>query len=170
MTIRYPCAYAAVWLIAIVSSPASAADPKKNETAAKKDQQAKEIAIRFMKAYKDKDMDAMMKMADVPWYDEPGKPVIMKERDEVKRHLQKHLDDFDKPEEVPTDVIEVFAYGPARKKKVDASDERFLKVQDQVFAEDDRIVLIGRAKNKEPVLVIGVRFRNGKPLVCGAFH
>jgi hypothetical protein len=153
----------------LVSDRLWADESKKDDDAAKKDEQAKELAVRFMKAYKDKDLDAMMKMVDVPWYDEPGKPVVMKEKDEVKQFLQWHIDREDKPEWIPIEAVQIMTYSTHRKQRTDPSEERFVKAEDAVFAADDRIVLVARPNDKRPRLGVGIRFREGKPFVCAAF-
>jgi hypothetical protein len=154
---------------ALISSRLRAEEPKKDDGAAKKDEHAKELAVRFMKAVNAKDIDAMMKMADVPWYDEPGRPLVIKDRRELEGHLKKQLDDVDPKYVIPTEVVRVFAYGPFRKKNTNKHDEEFFKAQDQVFADGDRVLIMENPKSKQEGLIVGVRFRDGKPLVCGLF-
>jgi hypothetical protein len=152
---------------ALVSEHLRADEPKKDDAAAKKDEQAKELAVRFMKAYKDKDIDGMMKMVDAPFYHEPGEPVVIKERDVLRDYFSKQLNRLKEPDRLPTHAVRLMTYGNERKKLKDF-DEKLLKVQDEVFAIDDRIVIIGEPKSDRE-LIVGVRFRDGKALVCAFF-
>src|SRR5688572_23498576 len=97
-----------VAMFSFLFSPTLTAQERKKEgdTTAKNDEQAKEIAVRFMKAIKEKDIEGAMKLADVPWYSERGlKPHIVKDRDDVRSEVRKTIDDFKlHPDRVPTDV------------------------------------------------------------------
>ena len=65
------------------------ADPPKSDP----EQQAKAFAEQVLKTMLAKDLDAVMKMADVPWYHDKKK--VIKDAAELKRELKSLFDQKD---------------------------------------------------------------------------
>src|SRR5262245_63516376 len=78
----------------------------------KADESAKELTGRFLKAINAKDVDALMKVIDVPWYDDNEQKLI-RTRDELKKALKKVLDETDSPVEGET-IKTIMTYEKAR--------------------------------------------------------
>ena len=118
-------------------------------------QLAKEAAEQFLKAAKAKNLDGLMKIADVPWYSDG---VVVKDRDELKQGLEFSLRGTRPP---PSEVIRITTYGEIR--ELLKKDRR--EPADEVLVKDDLAVFVGQ-KGK-PMGVLFVRVRDGKAKVTG---
>ncbi len=127
----------------------------------KTDEQAKEAANQFMKAVKARDIDAVMKTVQVPWFHN-GKKVI-KERDELKQEFGKLFEKRDFAG-LNYEIKQVVSYDSVRKKVNDKERE----LLDEVVGKDDRVVLVVLDnKMKEERVTLLVKQREGKAAVVG---
>ena len=127
----------------------------------KPEDQAKEVVGQFVKAVKAKDVDAVMKVAGVPWFAD-GKEVI-KSEDELKTYVKSKLDGLKDPDRVPSEVIRVERWDKfPRREKLGADDA---KKVDEVVGKDGLVVILGRdGKDAGAILV---RVEGGKVKVVG---
>jgi hypothetical protein len=123
---------------------------------AKEEQLAKAAATQFFKALNAKQLDDLMKVADVPWWS--GDEELVKDRDELRKIMREVLDNLGE-HKFPTEVTQVLTYAEARKKIEDA---KTLAVLDKLLDRKDRIVVFG--KDEHGLLV---RIREGKARVIG---
>jgi hypothetical protein len=158
-----------VALAAALMPPRLAADeqPAHDESAIK-DELAKTTALRFLKAYKAKDLDTLLDLADAPWYEERDNPLIVTHADLLRENFRKTLERLKNPSQLADEPTSVLPYGPARRAMKGGLYEKYLVIQDEVFGEGDRIVIFGDPDAANAV-AIGVRFRDGKPLVAALF-
>jgi len=158
-----------VALAAAVMPPRLAADEQSaQDPSAIKDELAKTTATRFLKAYKAKDLDTLLDLADAPWYEERESPLIVTHVDLLRENFRKKLAGLKDPGRLANEPTSVLTYGPARRAMKGGLYERYLVIQDEVFGEGDRIVIFGDPDAANAV-AIGVRFRDGKPLVAAIF-
>jgi hypothetical protein len=75
----------------IISLPAASSVCVAEEE--EQEKRIKQVVEPFLKALTDKEIDAAMKYADVPWLTDNEK--IIKDRDELKKHLQEKMKSFD---------------------------------------------------------------------------
>jgi len=132
-----------------------AADPPKAED------QAKAVVEQFVKAVKAKDLDAVLKVAAVPWLAD-GKRVI-KDADDLKSYVKEKLDGLTDPDRVPSDVLRVGRWEKfAGRAKLDAAEA---KMADEVAGKEGLVVVLGRdGKDGGAILV---RVEGGKAKVVG---
>jgi hypothetical protein len=158
-----------VALTAALMPPRLAADEQlAHDDSAIKDELAKTTALRFLKAYKAKDLDTLVDLADAPWYEERESPLIVTHTDLLRENFRKKLERLKDTSQLATEPTSVLTYGPARRAMKGGLYEKYLVIQDEVFGEGDRIVIFGDPDAANAV-AIGVRFRDGKPLVAALF-
>lgn len=58
------------------------------------EEKVKEVARQFVQAVKAKDIEALMKVSGVPWFD-PFEELVIKDRMELRRYWQDRLSDLD---------------------------------------------------------------------------
>jgi len=127
----------------------------------KPEDQAREVVGQFVKAVKAKDVDAVMKVAGVPWFAD-GKEVI-KSEDELKRYVTLKLDGLTNPDRVPSEVIRVERWDKFPRREKLGADEA--KKVDEIVGKDGLVVILGRdGKDAGAILV---RVEGGKVKVVG---
>jgi hypothetical protein len=135
--------------------------------AADKDEdKAKEVVVAFLKAIKAKDIDALMKTVDVPFYLDGVRRKPVATADDLKAKLRAELDRV-KPEEVETEVGKVLDLPAIRKEAgadADAKDSLIPDIE-KVIGKDGFVVPVLR-DGKERYAVL-VRIKDGKAKVVG---
>lgn len=129
------------------------------DEAEKANAQAREVVEKLAKAVKAKDIDAVMKIVDVPFFWD-GKKTI-KDRDDLRKEIVGVFAEKDFSE-VTLEVKEVFTVEVVQG-KLKEKERELLK---DVVTKDDRVVLLGTNMDKDKVAVF-VRLRDGKARVVG---
>jgi hypothetical protein len=148
--------------------PISAPAPIK-ATVQSSDEQATAVASRFLLAFKARDVNGMLALADAPWYEERENPIIVTHVDLLREHFQRAVDRLTNSGGLAAEPTKVLTYGPARRQLKGSHHEKYLIAQDHVFRWDDRIVIFGDPDATNSV-AIGVRFRDGKASVAALFR
>jgi hypothetical protein len=153
------------FLIAI-ATPIHAAD--------KDEDKAKEVVAAFLKGLKDKDLEAMMKTADVPFIFDMGvqSPKTIEKRDELKDVMAK-LIEIAQPEKVKAlEVGKVYDMsGLAKQAKDSGAPEeeikKFIEQAEKLVGKDGRMVMLmkGGEEGKGAAGLL-VRFKDGKALIA----
>jgi hypothetical protein len=155
----------AVSLVVVFTAPAFAAD--------KDEEKAKEAATVFLKGLKEKDLDAMMKVADVPFAFDADRqdPRMIEKRDELKEKMAKFIDGA-VPEKVKAlevgtvyDMAGFAKYIKDLGKAESGSD--FVKQAEKLAGKDGRIAMLVIKGGKE-VPGFLIRFKEGKAFVVSA--
>src|SRR5262245_58188240 len=116
--------------------------------AVKDEDKAKEVAVAFLKAVKEKDIDALMKTVDVPFLIE-GKETFTKTED-LKDALKAFFDDV-KPEKIPTEVGAVFDMEAIRKKTAD--DKTIFERLEKILGKNGYMVMFKVGKKEGGLFV-----------------
>jgi hypothetical protein len=134
------------------SAPAPAPDPKAEA-------QAREVVGQFLGGLRAKDLDALKKATDVPWYD-TGADRVITDGEELAAHLNKRMSHTE-AEKVPTTISEVAPFSATR----DTVKNQELRGHlDKVLSKDDLVV---RMAAKGDIVYVFVRIRDGKARVVG---
>ncbi len=152
----------AVSLFIVSAAPAFAAD--------KDDDKAKQVATAFLKGLKEKDLDAMMKVADVPSIADIGpNPKTIEKREELKEAMAKLIETA-KPEKVMAlevgkgyDMAGLAKY--AKDNGGGEETEKFIARAEKFVGKDGRMVMLVRRNGKEGMGFL-IRFRDGKALIA----
>jgi hypothetical protein len=153
---------------ALMPSRLAADEQPAHDESAIKDELAKTTALRFLNAYKAKDLDTLLDLADAPWYEERESPLTVMHADLLRENFRNSLERLKDPSQLADEPTSVLTYGPARRAMKGGLYEKYLVVQDKVFGEGDRIVIFGDPDAANAV-AIGVRFHDGKPVVAALF-
>ncbi len=152
----------AVTLLVAFAAPALAAD--------KDEEKAKEVSLAFLKAMKEKDLDAVLKTVEAPFY-LGGDKEVLKNGDELKVKLAEVLKEL-KPENVPDGIGKVFDLPAMRKmlaeaKKEDLTkrDQALLRIAEGLKADTVYVIRVERKGEVQGVVI--VRFKDGKAVVVG---
>lgn len=125
----------------------------------KGDVQAREAVEKFMKAIKAEDLDALMKVCDVPFFQDGQK--IIKDRDELKKEFAKVFQDKDLTQ-LSFEIKEVHLFDKIGA-KLNEKDRELLK---EVIGKEDRVVLVDvKVGDRGDKAAIMVRAKDG--LVVG---
>jgi hypothetical protein len=127
----------------------------------KLDARAKETVDQFMKAMTAHDIDATMKVVDVPFFWDGVE--IIKNRDFLKQKLEE-IFKRNRIKGLGYDLKEVWSFGNLPQK---AASEKDKKLLGQILDKDDRVVLVLWKPPGMDGLVAAVRFRDGKAKVAG---
>jgi len=154
MVARIAVAIVAVLFAAV--GPVRAAEPDD-----KTKMKAKEVVEQFIKAIKAEDLDALLKIIDVPWLHDNK---VIKDKDDQKATIKKAFDDKDFSN-LSAEIREYHTYGDVREK---LKEDRREKV-DEVLSKEDVIVMIqldtgDGNKRRNGVLV---KIKDGKAKVVG---
>jgi hypothetical protein len=131
----------------------------------KPEDQAKEAALAFLKAVKAKDVDAIMKLTDVPFAYKEGELAVHKEADALKKWMKGRLEELKDPDKVPRTVDEVITFD-SLKEKIKTPSERVLA--EEVMGKDGFLALVSSDDGKK--VGIAVRMKGGKPKIVGLVH
>jgi hypothetical protein len=125
------------------------------------DSLAKDSALKFVRALKDKDVKKALKLAAVPWFDVGDEKLIDTEKDLAKMWDAKleHLD----LAEIMIDSIEV---APFAKPRDDLENESIRKELDVALGKEGRVVVVGGKEGLGSRFVL-VQVRDGKAAVVG---
>jgi len=126
------------------------------------DKAATEIVGKFMAAVKAKDLDAVMKTVEVPWFHK-GEEVI-KERSELKKEFDSLFAKRDF-RDLRYEIMRIAAFSAVRDKTM--GEER--KLLDEVLSGSDRVVLLEIVSEKKgpEKLVLLVRLAQDRAWVVG---
>jgi hypothetical protein len=147
---------------ALLGTPVGVGDRKKdNET----DVQAKETVERFFKALKAKDIDGLMKAADVPFCREGGKNI--NKREDLKQFFQKAL----KVRDLSKDAITIKLVTTLP--ELEAAEGKFTdderRACEEALGKDHRVVKVEwtrSGKDRHRTLIL-VRLHKGTAKVVG---
>jgi hypothetical protein len=115
---------------------------------------AEEVVRKFLMAAKAKDLDGLLKLADVPWYSDGNK--IVKDREELRSRLKRTCVDLVNAERVPSDVLGLLRVGEFG----DPFAGNRLAI-DEVATNDDWVVIVGE-NGKLGLFFVRVRAGVGK--------
>jgi hypothetical protein len=146
------------YLAAVVCLAALAAARPCRADSDKADALAREAVEQFTKAVKAEDVDAVMKLVDVPFFFD-GKRVI-KDRDELRKEFTDAFDEKDLTQ-ISVEIKEIHAF-EAIEEKLKENDREMLK---EVLAKGDRVVVL-EVDSKEKV-GLAVRIRDGQAKIVG---
>src|SRR5262249_53908650 len=121
-----------VVLIALGSAALVRAQDKKED----RDEQAKKLVNQFAKARWARDLDTLVKITDVPWFDNlSGKRRVIADRDLLKKELANQLPSEKRAGEVSFEAFEVISYARFLEKHKNGD-----KLLDQVLKKEDRLL------------------------------
>jgi hypothetical protein len=153
----------AVVVIGLACGVAGSAAPKPKDPEPNIDALAKEAAEQFAKALNEEDLDAVMKVVDLPFGWDAVKTV--KDREGLKEEFARVFREKDLTR-FRFAVDEVKTYGDVAPKL----SERRKKVLDEVLKNEDRVVFVKPVPAKSDDRTgIAVRIREGKVKVIGFF-
>jgi hypothetical protein len=142
--------FAVVLLFAVISTLAYGAD--------KDEDKAKEMVAVFIKALKAKDIDAVMKTVDVPFFMRDKESKLIEKTEDVKTTLKGLLAELKDPAMIPSEIVSVHDLPALRKLVMDKSKDNKDKDSDKVKKE---LELLEKALGEKGyAVVIG---RDGKP-------
>jgi hypothetical protein len=110
------------------------------EKADKIEMQAKRAVRQLGKALWAKDIDGVMKLVDVPWYDNLGKSRLIRDRAALKPELEKLFPDAKAPAKVVFAIKEIHTYAEVLKKYGSEIDKEDRQLLDQVLKQNDFIL------------------------------
>jgi rRNA maturation endonuclease Nob1 len=128
----------------------------------KPEETAKNAAIAFLKAIKSKDVDAVMKLSDVPFVYKDSGIMVHKEADALKKWLKERLDELKDPEKVPTTIDEMMPFATVKEKIKDASEK---ELAEEVMGKDGFLAVLATDDGKK--VGIAVRLKDGKAKIVG---
>src|SRR5215510_3558858 len=110
--------------------------------AADKDEdKAKEVSLAFLKAFKAKDLDAVMKTVDVPFaWDSDGEAEIITKRDELKAKM-KALLETEETDRIPTEVGTVADIPTVKKKLTSERAKKEFELVEKVVGKTGFVVM-----------------------------
>lgn len=153
----------AALLVALAAPLASAQDKGKD----KDEDKAREVAAAYAKALKAKDLDAVMKVVDVPFVMiDREKPRTLEKADELKADLKAKLDAVKDTGSFPTEVSEVLGHVALRKEAKTKDDEAFAMMVEKFIGDTGYVVRIGKADAAKKTYVL-IRVKDGKAKVVG---
>jgi len=160
-------------VIALTVIAAQAAAEEKHET---RDKQARKLCQQFWDNVKNKDVDALMKIVAVPFYEHGGKTnKIIRDRDELKKELQKLFPGADVPKDLTIEIRESLSYEKVIEKYGEQLKKRengqIVETLDRILKKDDRVLNVqfktSDGKKLADALLTTVAWRNGKAKVVG---
>ena len=146
-------------LIAFVGA-VPAADDK-----AKPEDKAKAAAVAFLKAVKAKDVDAAMKLADVPFGHKHDGLTTIKTTDELKAWMKERFDEIKDADKLPTEVKDLLPFATV---KETIKDEKEKAHAEEIVGKDGFIALVEAGDGKK--VAIAVRMKDGKPKVVAVIQ
>ncbi len=148
------------------------AGEKKDQTA----EEAAKVAQLFENALWAKDLDAVLKVVDVPWYDNllddnMRKGRVIRDREQLKKAFAKGFEHIEAPVKVNLEVKDNFTYAQVLEKFGDQLDRDERKRWDEVLRKKDRVLnVLWSTGGRSPArgrIVIMVAFRKGQAKVVG---
>ena len=136
---------------------------------------AVEVTKQFVQALKAKDIDAVIKISGVPWFD-AFEERLVKDEPELKRFWTEKLRDFDYSA-TPLESVRAEFYSDFRDRPPDTGDEEQdaleRKIKSQIVGEFDKVldrrdwIVTIADKNGFKARFVLVRIRNGKAAIVG---
>lgn len=126
------------------------------------DKQAKQAVDKFFAALKAKDIDAVMKTVDVPWFHDGRR--ILRDAKDLKAELEQLLKSKDLTN-LSYEIRQVISYAEVRGDLDDTTRNLGDEVLDK--AQDDRVVLLSVKNPKPEKLILLVRIRKGEARIVG---
>ena len=143
--------------LVFLASPARAAD--------KDEEKAKEVTLAFLKAVKAKDLDAVMKTVDVPFFLGPGgDEELITKTDDLRAKLKAFIAGTT-PDNVPDEVGVVLDMAAVRKKVDGAEKDKILERIDAIAGKTGVVVMF--LKDGKPRGGLVVRLKDGQATVVG---
>jgi len=131
--------------------------------------QVTELAKKFYLAYENGDVDTILAMTVVPWYQD-GK-AILRTQDELKVELKKFLDQRDTSSGKRVPDVKLVAAFALMKERTAAKDRELLE---QVARDDDYLALVmlkpADLNKKSENVVLLIRLKDGKAFAIGVKH
>jgi len=148
----------AVLLAFVVAAPA--ADDKE-----KPEDKAKAAVVSFLKAVKAKDVDAALKLSDVPFGHKEEGLSALKTTDELKMFFKDKFAEIKDAEKIPTEVKEVLPFATVKEM---IKDEKEKALAEEIVGKDGLIAFIDSADGKK--VAIAVRMKDGKPKIVAVIQ
>jgi uncharacterized protein (TIGR03067 family) len=120
---------------------------------------AREAVAAFIRAFRAKDLDRLMEVVDVPWFNDELE--VFKDRDQLRKYWQKALDAEADPARLFATIDHVVTYGDVQKA---IRRKRLRELLDGFLDKDDLVV---QTKGEKSEVVLFVKVRNGKAKVVG---
>ncbi len=127
---------------------------------AKPEDKAKAAAVAFLKAVKAKDLDAAMKLADVPFAVKDDSLTVIKKTDELKAWMKDKFAEIKDADKIPTEVKDLLPFATVKEM---IKDEKEKAQAEEIIGKDGFVAFIESADGKK--VAIGVRMKDGKPKV-----
>jgi hypothetical protein len=130
---------------------------------------AKAAGVAFVKAFNARDVDAMMKVSDVPFYGSPkGKDTVFEKADDLKADLKRRVGSLPADFRLPETVAEVLTLDELLKKGKEGAkaDDPEVKMMRQVLGKDGYVVVLGAEKKRAGALLVAIK-KDGKAKVVG---
>lgn len=139
----------------LVFAPAAAAADKPEDT-------AKAAAVAFLKAVKAKDVDAAVKLTDVPFLYRDGGLATHKDAAALKTWLKDKFGEVKDPDKVPTTTDEILDFAAVKEK---IKDEKERELAEEVIGKDGYVAVVTPDDGKK--VGIAIRMKDGKAKVVG---
>jgi hypothetical protein len=159
--------FAVVLLFAVTSTPAYGADKKEDEA------KAKEAAALFMKAVTAKDIDAVMKTVDAPFFMKDREPKLIEKTEDLKTEMKSVLARIKDPNKIAAEILSVHDLPELKKmimekKNSDKDKEKkMLELIEKALGEKGYAVVLGKGGESEGAVL--VRIKDGTAKVVGIF-
>jgi hypothetical protein len=154
---RYVRLTTAILLLSSLPSRALAEDDAKAGAEA-----AKKAALEFTKAYKDRDLDALIRQSTLPWMFDFT--VTIKTETELRDFLRSCIRPGNKAQQFPDTVRFVNSYADFRPK---VGKEYYRKWLDELLAKDDYVVALPSKSDPNANVYIFVHYKNKKASIAG---
>jgi hypothetical protein len=127
----------------------------------KKETQVKEVSVKFLKAISEQDVDGVMKLVSVPWFEGDK---VYKDLDELKTYIKNQLEK--KPEKLPTEVAKIETWDAFRKEHLkEKADDEKLKSVEEALGKDGYIASLEIDGKVRPAILVSIK--EGKAKVIG---
>jgi hypothetical protein len=156
-------------LFAVSTLPAYAADKDEDEAKAK----AKEATALFMKAVSAKDIDAVMKTVDIPFFIRDREAKIIEKTEDLKTEMKSVLAKIKDPNQIAAEILSVHDL-PALKKMImekknsdKDKEKKMLELIEKALGGKGYAVVLGKGGESEGAVL--VRIKDGTAKVVGIF-
>src|SRR5437763_457288 len=140
---------------ALVVSLARAAD--------KDEDKAKEAILAFVKAVNARDVDAMMKLVDVPFVaSSKGKNTVFEKAEDLKADFMRWVGNLPANAKLPDQVIEVRGFEAHLKKAGVEEDEPEVKLARKVVGKNGYVVVLGNNGVTKGAFLVTIKDDKGR--------
>jgi len=133
----------------------------------KDEDKAKEVALAFLKAFKAKDLDAIMKTVDVPFLsDEKGENKVIEKVEDLKANVKMRLEKFKDTSKITSEVGKVMDLADIKKllESKKGKNDELAKIE-KVLGDKGYAVMLGKPGEEDGAVL--VRIKDGKAAVVG---